>query len=196
MRKLRKISITLMTIAMIIVVVFSMNILTDTPIVTIVKSMEIPIPSSESESGEGNESCGTLFCIGKITKEGERVISIEFCWKADIIFPGNICMGDIYIPLFNVGSWEGYFPVVAPYSGSAAWDNAKGEHHIWEYKIILYEHETIVQVWGDGNSTIEYNLNEIAPTEYQRIGWSCDPRISNITYGSCNRPDNRSAFHG
>lgn len=103
-------------------------------------------------------------------------------------------MGDIYVPLFNIGSWEGYFPVVNPYTGSAAWTDAKGEHHVWEYKIILYEDDTYMEAWGDGTKTWEIRLNDIAPPDYQRIGWNNIEEGTMEVYGTIRSTDDPSSF--
>ncbi len=139
--------------------------------ISVVESVLIPLSGTEPPSSESEESCGTLYCRGEINQE--EPLSITFSWRADVTFPGDVCMGDIYVPLFHVGSWEGYLPVPNPNNwGSAVWDDAKGEHHAWEYKITLYENNTYLEIWGDDEKTWESWLNDIAPEDYQEIGWS------------------------
>ncbi len=143
--------------------------------ISVVKYM--PIPALGEEIGS-NESCGTLYCIGEIIQGSEGVEAISFTWKANVTFPGDTCMGDIYVPLFNVGSWHGYFPIINPYNvGTAAWTHAKGEHHVWEYKITLYYNDTYIEVFDNGTKTYETWLNDIAPEDYQGVG------LNNITDG-------------
>jgi hypothetical protein len=142
----------------------------------------------------GNETeYGNLSCSGRLIEDNGVMEAIEFSWKADVVFPGDVCMGDIYVPLFNVGSWEGYFPVPNPNNwGSAAWDYAKGEHHIWEYKITLYENDTHIEVWGDEVKTWETWLNDIAPEDYQGIGWPDFEEGEMEVYGAFRSMENIS----
>ena len=134
---------------------------------------------------------GNLFCSGKVIKNNGNLEAIEFSWKADVTFPGDVCMGDRYVPLFNVGSWQGYFPVPNPNNwGSAAWDSAKGEHHIWEYKIILYENDTYIELWGDEVKTWETWLNDISPEGYQEIGWPDFEEGEMEVYGAFRSKEN------